>query len=87
MREPIERYRARVRHASGVSIRAGVTVVILASIVEAYMGLVGTVEGAAEVRAVVGLVGVGIAGAISFGATVFALYTHLVVPRHAGTTK
>ncbi len=85
MREPIERYRARVRHASGVSIRAGVTVVILAGILEAYMGLVGTVEGTAEVGAVVGLVGVGLAGDISFGATVFALYTHLVGPRHGKT--
>ncbi len=87
MRESAEHYRARVRHASSVSIRAGAAVVILASIVEAYLGLVGTVEGTAGVGAVVGLVGVGITGAISFGATVFALYTHLIDPRHAGTTK
>jgi len=85
MRESAEHYGVRARHASGVSIRAGVTVVILASIVEVYMSLVGTVEGAAEAGALVGLTGVGIAGAISVGSTVFALYIHLVGPRRRET--
>jgi len=49
------------------------------------MGLIGTVEGAAEAGALVGLTGVGIAGAISVGSTVFALYTHLVGPRRRET--
>jgi len=91
MPDPVEAHRARARAAAALSMRAGATVLILVAIVDAYLGVEGrpwpaNPAGAVVVGAWIGLAGVGITSAISFGATVFALYTHLIGPRHAGTT-
>lgn len=91
MPDPVEAHRTRVRAAASLSLRAGATVLILVAIVDAYLGVEGhpwpaNPAGAVVVGAWIGLAGVSITGAISFGATVFALYTHLIGPRPAGTT-
>jgi hypothetical protein len=90
MLEPIDAYHARVRSAAAGSVRAGATLILLAAIVNAYIGLIstaaltGTPPGATTLAAWIGLAGVAITSVISGGATVFALYTALAGPRRQG---